>query len=103
MKKYATKGNIFQTSDGFKIKNDGVNRYLSQFNITSKVIRGYNANDYVIKRLKSLDIKDESERKKKFLEVIKTVAAEIGHTPNMLRNSYLKPEIEDNFIKRGKV
>lgn len=42
---------IFETSDGFRIKADKANRYLEQFKITAKDIRGYLANKWMIAKL----------------------------------------------------
>jgi DNA topoisomerase IB len=95
---------LFTTEDGFKIQNDRVNRYLSQFDITSKDIRGYNANRYVVAELKKLGIiKEEKMRPRTFNMVIRKVAEKIGHKPATLRGQYLLPEIEDNFYATGKV
>jgi len=96
-------GDVFKTKDGSSITNIKINSYLKEFGITSKDIRGYNANRLMTARLSGLKIKDEAERKKKFLEILDEVAEKIGHTASMLRNSYLHPEIEDSFVKTGKV
>lgn len=95
---------IFTTSDGFKIKPDRVNRYLSQFDITSKDIRGFNANRYVMAELKKLGhIKEEKMRPRTFNLVIRKIAEKIGHKPATLRGQYLLPEIEESFYGTGKV
>ena len=95
---------LFTTADGFKIQNDRVNRYLSQFDITSKDIRGYNANRYVIAELQKLGIiKEEKMRPRTFNMVIKKIAEKIGHKPATLRGQYLLPEIKESFYATGKV
>jgi len=95
---------LFTTVEGFKIQADKVNRYLSQFDITSKDIRGYNANRYVTAELKKLGvIKEEKMRRKTFNMVIRKVAEKIGHTPSTLRKQYLLPEIEESFYATGKI
>jgi len=95
---------VFETPDGFKIKSDQVTRFLKPFDIKPKDIRGYAANRYMIRSLKRRGIEpDEKERKKRFLETLKDVAERVGHTPSMLRNSYLLPDLEDKYIKHGKV
>lgn len=95
---------LFTTTDGFKIQNDKVNRYLSQFDITSKDIRGYNANRYVIAELQKLGIiKEEKMRPRTFNMVIKKIAEKIGHKPATLRGQYLLPEIKESFYATGKV
>jgi len=81
-------GNLFKTKEGKKITNLMVNDYLSDFNVTSKDIRGYNANKFMYQRLSALSIKDEKDRKAKFLEILKDVAEKVGHTPSMLRNNH---------------
>ena len=95
---------LFTTSDGFKIKPDKVNRYLSNFDISSKDIRGYNANRYMVNELSRIDpVKDEKQRPKTFNMILKKVAKKIGHTPATLRSQYLLPEIEEAFYGTGKV
>jgi DNA topoisomerase-1 len=95
---------VFTTEDGFKIKNDRVNRVLKDFGITAKDIRGFSANRWMIRSLNQSNIeKEEKDRKKKFLEILKNVAEKVGHTPSMLRNSYLLPKIEKMYIEQGKV
>jgi len=102
-----TNGNsdfVFKTNDGFKIKADRINRFLQPFNIRAKDIRGYAANRYMIRSLKRRAIEpDEKDRKKRFLETLKDVAERVGHTPGMLRNSYLLPNLEEQYIKKGKI
>ena len=95
---------IMVTSDGFKIKADRVNRYLEEFNVTAKDIRGYAANNMVIDCLKRLDkIEDEKERKKKFNSIVKNVAERVGHGPATLRKHYLLPKLESEYIKSGEI
>lgn len=94
---------LFKTQDGKEITNKMVNDYLKDFSITSKDIRGYNANKFMYERLSKIKLADEKDRKSKFLEVLDEVAKKVGHTPSMLRNSYLHQSLEEDFIKRGKV
>ncbi len=95
---------LFCTSDRFCIKNDRINRYLKDFDITAKDVRGYSANRWIIEKLKSKDIpKEEKERKKLFLSVATDVAKKIGHSRSMLRNSYLMPELEPRYVELGKI
>jgi DNA topoisomerase-1 len=96
--------NIFVTSDGFKISNDRVNRYLSEFNITAKDIRGFSANNWIIKKLEAKDLpKEEKDRKKTFSEILKSVSEKIGHGKATLRKHYLIPELETSYIEKGKL
>lgn len=95
---------VFTTSDGFRVKADRVNRYLSDFNITAKDIRAYGANKHIIERLESLDIeKNEKKRKTQFLKVLTAVSEKVGHGRATLRKHYMIPELEVEFIQNGKI
>lgn len=95
---------VFKTSDGISIKNKQVNRYLSDFNITSKDLRGFKCNKLMTQELQKIGkVKEEKERKKIFNEKLRKVAEQIGHTPATLRKHYLLPEIEHNFYKHGSI
>lgn len=95
---------IFTTSEGFKISNDRVNRYLYDFDITAKDIRGYSANKWLISGLKNKDIpKDEKERKKLFSKTLKSVAEKIGHGKATLSNHYIIPQLESKYVDKGKL
>jgi DNA topoisomerase-1 len=96
--------NIFVTSDGFKISNDRVNRYLGNFDVTAKDIRGYSANKWVLKKLQEKELpKEEKDRKKTFSEILKSVSEKIGHGKATLRKHYLIPELEISYIEKGKL
>lgn len=99
----SSRGSLFRTKDNKEITNLMVNDYLRKFNITSKDIRGYNANKYMSQELSKNHLSDEKDRKKRFLEILKTVAEKVGHTPSMLRNSYLTPGLEDEYVKHGRI
>jgi DNA topoisomerase-1 len=105
LKKFADMNdNVFTTSDGVKIGAKQVNSYLGDFDITAKDLRGFGANELIIKELKkSKAPADEKERKKHFLDVATKVAERLGHSPTMLRNSYLLPDLEEMYLKSGKV
>ena len=93
---------LFITSDGFRIKPDRVNRYLSNFGAKSKDIRGFNANHLMICELKKFgNIKDTKQRTKLFNLSLKKVALKIGHSPATLKKHYLLPEIEENYYSKG--
>ena len=95
---------IFVTSGGFKIKADRVNRYLKDFGVKSKDIRGFAANRFMEQTLKRTEKpSDEAERKKVFLNALKTVSDRVGHTAATLRTHYLLPDVEDAYIRRGRV
>jgi DNA topoisomerase-1 len=95
---------LFCTTSGLKISPEMVNRYLAFFDITSKDIRGFNANNMVIKELKKKGlVKELKERKKVFNEIVSKISDKIGHTKATLRGQYLLPEIEESFYRMGKV
>jgi DNA topoisomerase-1 len=90
---------IFCTSDGFRIKADRVNRFLEDYNISAKSIRGYNANNLISKKLEKIEIPDtEKQRRTVFNKVAKQVAEKIGHGTATLKKHYMMPELADNYI-----
>jgi len=95
---------IFETSDGFKVKNDTVNRYLSKYDVTAKDIRGFSANKWISTKLKQIKPGEtETVRKKQFREIVKTVADKVGHGAATLKKHYLLPDLESTFIEKSKV
>lgn len=98
---------IFCTSDGTRISPDRINVYLSKFGISAKDIRGYNANKWIVEKLKKIDHDDigdtEAKRKKKFNKVLKYAAMRVGHGASTLRTHYMMPELEEQFIGHGKI
>ena len=98
---------VFCTEDGFRIKADRVNRYLSEYGISAKDIRGYSANRWIIDRLNNIDEKDipetEQKRARKFNKILKSVAAKVGHGSASLKKHYLLPELESEFVEKGKI
>lgn len=104
---------IFETSDGFRIKSDKVNRYLEQYNITAKDLRGYLANKWIIAKLqvgnKQLAVGNEQpekakkERKKIFNKALKETALEVGHGKGTLRKHYMIPELPVEYIEHGRI
>lgn len=95
---------VFVTSYGLSIKAPQVNRYLSEFNITAKDLRGYKCNKLMSEKLRKVKKpQTEQEIKKVFNEVLREVAEIIGHTPGILRKNYLLPEIEEDFYNGKKV
>ena len=95
---------IFVTENGLSIKAPQVNTYLSQFDITSKDLRGFRCNKLMQQKLRAKGkIKEEKDRKKIFNELLRNVAEQIGHTPQILRSAYLLPEIEENFYNHGSI
>ena len=103
--KNSSSNNVFETSEGFKISNDRVNRYLRDFEISAKDLRGHFANELILKRLNSIDIIEDTEykRKRQLTTHMKYVAGKLGHGAGTLRKHYVLPEIIDTFIIDGKV
>jgi len=98
---------VFCTNDGFRVKSDKINRYLSEFGVTAKDIRGYSANRWIIDKLHKIEPEDvgetEAKRKRKFNKVLKFVAGKVGHGASTLRKHYMTPELEEEFVKHGKI
>jgi len=96
---------VFETSDGFKIKSDRVNRYLSEFDITAKDLRGYAANKWVIDKLSDIEHIEETEskRQRQFNDVVSFVSEKIGHGKSTLKNHYLFPSIEYDFVIKSEI
>ena len=95
---------VFVTEDGLSIKAPQVNSYLSDFNITSKDLRGFKVNKLMSEKLRKIKKPEtDAEIKKVFNEVLREVAEEIGHTPGICRKNYLLPEIEQAFYGGRKV
>jgi len=96
---------VFVTSDGFKIKADKVNRYLIDFGVTAKDIRGYSANKWLSDKLNNIEVIEETKRKRKtqFNKILKSIAHKVGHGAATLKKHYLIPELEHEFIENGKI
>lgn len=95
---------IFETSDGFRIKSDKVNRYLEPFNISAKDIRGYNANRWIIEQLHKAKKADTAkERKKIFNKAVKETALRVGHGSGTLKKHYMIPELPTEYINHGRI
>lgn len=99
--------------DGGKVTPEKVNNYLSQFNITSKDLRGWHANDEMRRALKEVRNKgsklaeDKKERTKQlkaeFKKALEEVAQIVGHESSTLRQQYLVPNLEKSYMKDGTV
>jgi 3'-phosphoadenosine 5'-phosphosulfate sulfotransferase (PAPS reductase)/FAD synthetase len=101
-KSISKKKDLFATSDGQTISRDSINNYLKDFDVTAKDIRGFSANDWINYLLKRLSpAKDEKDRKKQLNDVLSTVAEQVGHGKTTLKNHYMIPEIEFNWIEKG--
>lgn len=98
------KEQIFVTSDGFKISPNRVNRYLSQFDMTAKDIRGFSANKMMYEKLKKINPEEtEHKRKIQFNKIAQEVAQNVGHGSATLQKHYLIPEIKTKFVDGGTV
>lgn len=99
--------------DECTISAGDVNEYLSEFEITAKDMRGLHANEEMKTRLKAIRSKgpklpsDKKDREKllkeEFKEALEGAAEAVGHSPSMLRSSYLVPGFEDAFMQDGTV
>lgn len=90
---------VFCTSDGFRIRGNRVNRYLDDYGVSNKSIRGYSANKWIVDKLEKIEIPDtESKRKIVFNKVARKVAEKIGHGLPTLKKHYMMPELADNYI-----
>lgn len=94
---------VFTTEQGFRIKPDRVNRYLSRFDAKSKDIRGFNANRMMVMELNRIGKTEEKQRPKVFNQALRKISEKVGHGASTLRNQYLLPEIEQQFYKHGSV
>ena len=92
---------VFTTEDGFRIRPDRVNRYLSNFNAKSKDIRGFNANRMMVMELNRIGKIEEKQRPKVFNASLRKIGEKVGHGAATLRKHYLLPEIEETFYKHG--
>lgn len=81
---------IFEYEEGKQIRPKVVNRYLSDFGITAKDIRGFHANHLMKERLK---------KTKDFDKALEYVADEVGHEAKTLMNQYLLPSLVNKYKK----
>lgn len=95
---------VFSTSSGFRVNAAKINRYLRNFGISAKDLRGFSANKLILEKLNAKDIDEvESKRKKYFLKSLTEVASKIGHGRATLRKHYMIPELETMYIVQGKI
>ncbi len=101
---------IFQ-DDEYSVRAKTINKYLKSFEITAKDIRGFHANSEMISELKKIRKgklpKDEKEKtkilKEEFKQALETTAEKVGHQASTLKNQYLIPSIEPDYIQDGKI
>lgn len=99
--------------DECDIQAKDVNEYLKPFGITAKDIRGLHANEEMRYHLKNIrksgpelpfarKEKDEI-LKEEFQKALDLAAAAVGHEPSTLRNQYLVPHMEEEYLHDGTV
>lgn len=81
---------VFEYETGKRVRAKVVNRYLAEFDITAKDLRGFHAN-----RL----MREELKHTKDFEKALDNVAEEVGHEPKTLMNQYLDPAIVRKYKK----
>ena len=81
---------VFEYDDGKRIRAKVVNRYLADFDITAKDLRGFHAN-----RL----MRDELKHTKDFDKALEAVSETVGHEPKTLMNQYLDPALVKRYKK----
>lgn len=95
---------VFETSGGQKIIPERVNRYLDEYGITSKDIRGHFANYNIINRLEKREIaSEENPRQKEFNSAARCAAIKVGHGYATLKSHYMIPELETQYVQHGKI
>jgi DNA topoisomerase-1 len=78
--------------DGTKIWDRAINRYLKQFDISAKDLRGFQANRLMKDMLK----------KKDWQEALEEVADIVGHEATTLKNQYLDPALVEKHETKKK-
>lgn len=93
------------------VKAGDVNAYLKPYSVTAKDLRGYHANAEMRAALgrhrKGKLPTDKKDREQKLKDewdaALEEAAAAVGHEPSTLKNQYLVPDLEDEFLKDGTV
>lgn len=81
---------IFEV-EGKKIWDRAINRYLKDFGISAKDLRGFHSNRLMKEKLKKKDWK----------EALEEVAKIVGHEPATLKNQYLDPDLVKKYEKKA--
>jgi hypothetical protein len=76
--------------DGTKIWDRAVNRYLEQFDVSAKDLRGFQANRLMRDALKHKD----------WDEALEEVAKTVGHEKATLKNQYLEPSLVEKYTTK---
>lgn len=95
-----------------RVSPTDINTYLDDFDITSKDIRGFHANEEMKEKLEEIrddngDLPDDEEEreeqlKEEFSDALDEVSESLGHKSSTLKNSYLVPHFEEEFLEEGK-
>lgn len=93
------------------VRSEDVNKYLKEFDITAKDIRGYHANQMMRDALKEArkgklpeDKKEREEKlKEEFDKALEKVSGEVGHEADTLKNNYLVPALAAKYLKDGTI
>jgi len=103
---------IFDCPD-CKVTSKEVNAYLKPFDVTAKDLRGFHANREMKEKLAEIRKdgpglpfarKDKDKiLKQEFQKALDAVAAIVGHEASTLRNQYLVPHMEEQYMKDGTV
>ena len=102
---------ILCEGDDCNVRASDVNDYLKEYDITAKDIRGFRANDEMVRQLekhrKGKLPEDKKERedklKEEFEKALEATAEVVGHEPSTLKNQYLVPKMEDQYKDDGTV
>ena len=102
---------IMCEGDDCTVRASDVNDYLKEYDITAKDIRGFRANDEMVRQLekhrKGKLPEDKKERedklKEEFEKALEATAEVVGHEPSTLKNQYLVPKLEDQYKGDGTV
>lgn len=95
---------VFTTSEGQWIGADQVNRYLQNFSVTAKALRGFYVNKAITEKLQSMEIPEtDKKRKTLFNSVCKKVASNVGHGTGTCKKHYIVPELPEQYINHGKI
>jgi len=101
---------LFEGKD-YKVLPKHVNAYLMPFGVSAKDIRGLHANEEMLKALKQVrkgklpepGKERDKKLKKEFKEALDIASKFVGHEPGTLKNRYLIPTIEPDYMKDGKI
>jgi len=102
---------LYSPAEKFRVKTADVNRYLKEFGVNARDIRGYFANREILQALKEKRKKElprnrkerESILQQEFEEVLGEITDRVGHSKKALCSKYLFMDIEKAYLKNGTV